>query len=158
MISHSATPGKHFTPHHTAPKRRPEPGSGFHKTLVVVALIAIMTALGMAALMMRPKGQPAAATPEAFIDQMERAAEGGAVGTNLFGGAMVVERRGNRVTITASSVPPNVCVAAGWALVRKGVLTINGTTPLRVSGARLSELCNQDSTSATLAWAPKATE
>jgi len=157
MISHSATPGKHLVPH-AAAKRRPQPGGGFHKTLAVVALIAIMSALGMAALMMRPKGQPAAASPEAFIDQMERAAGGDTVERNLFGGAMVVERKGNQVTITASSIPPNVCVAAGWALVRKGVLTINGTTPLRVSGARLSELCNQDSTSATLAWAPKATE
>lgn len=158
MISHSATPGKHLAPHHSPPKRRHESGGGSNKMLAILALIAVIAAFSAAAFLMRPKGEIAMATPEAFVDQMERAAEGAVFEHNVFGGGMIVERKGNQISVTADNVPPNVCVSVGWKLVRKGILTINGTTPLRVSAAKLSELCNQEDTNATLIWSPKTSD
>ena len=56
--------------------------------------------------------------------------------------------------MTVEGVRPNECVSAGWDLVSKGVLTVNGVTPARVSAAKLNELCHNEDT-ATLAWVPK---
>ncbi|MDO8606353.1 MAG: hypothetical protein Q7R40_07460 [Phaeospirillum sp.] len=158
MISHSVTPGKHIGHHHSAPRHRHESGGGSHKVLVIVALIAVVAAFSIAAFLLSPKEQEESATPEAFVEQIERAAKGIVVERNVFGGAMMVEHKGSQVAVTASNVPPNICVSVGWKLVRKGILTINGTTPLRVSAAKLSELCNQEEGNATLTWSPKTVD
>ena len=55
--------------------------------------------------------------------------------------------------VTAENVPPKICVSAGWDLVKDGTLTVNGITPMRVSAAKLSELCYSGS-SATITWMP----
>lgn len=55
--------------------------------------------------------------------------------------------------VTAENVPPKICVSAGWDLVKDGTLTVNGITPMRVSAAKLSELCYANS-SATITWMP----
>ena len=158
MISHSASPGRRLAPHHATPGRPRKSRPGYPKALVVIALIAVVAAFATAAFMMRPKGGATAATPEAFVDQMESAAEGAMPERNVFGGTMTVDRKGNQVTVTAANIPPNICVSVGWKLVRKGILTINGTTPLRVSAAKLAELCNQTDGNATLAWSPKTSD
>lgn len=156
MASHSATPGKHMAPaRQAASKRSPKTGGGSRKTLVIVALIAVIAAFASGAFLLRSKAPAKTATPEAFIEQMDRAAEGAVFERNVFGGALITERKGGQTVITADSVPPNICVSVGWKLVRKGVLSINGTTPLRVSAAKLSELCNQEDGAATLTWSPK---
>lgn len=158
MISHSATPGKHLAHHHTPPRRAPQASGGSHKALVLIALAAVIATFCVGAFLLRPKEQVPLATPEAFVEQIERAAAGASFERNIFGGTMVVARQGNQVIVTAGNVPPNICVSVGWKLVRKGILTINGTTPLRVSAAKLTELCNQEDETATLAWSPKTPE
>ena len=159
MISHSATPGKHLGAHHApAPKRRPKSGGGSHKALAVIALLVVIGVFATAAFLMRPKDQSDAVTPEAFVEQMQHAAEGAVYDRNVFGGALVVERKGNQTTITATNIPPNICVSVGLKLVRKGILTVNGSTPQRVSAAKLSELCNQEDANPVLIWSPRAAE
>jgi hypothetical protein len=100
-------------------------------------------------------GSAKVAGPDAFLAQMMQAAEGVPMTENVFGGAIVVERSGSQLTITADRVPPGICVSVGWKLVRKGLLSINGTTPMRVSAARLADLCNQGEGTAVLAWSPR---
>lgn len=56
--------------------------------------------------------------------------------------------------VTAEGVAPKICVSAGWNLVKGGTLTVNGLTPLRVSAAKLAELCNAGPT-ATITWTPE---
>lgn len=97
-----------------------------------------------------------AATPEAFAQQMEEAAhDGTASARHVYGGTIRVQRNGSTLALVADNVPPSACVSVGWKLVRKGLLSINGTMPLRVSAARLSELCNDGSGNAVLTWIPK---
>ena len=160
MAIHSALPEKHFTPAPRAPRHKSGHGDGHSRWLAVAGTIAVAAALGIGALLMLPKGQggPSGATPEAFADQMEHAAQAGGTLPHVFGGTITVERKGNQVTLTADNVPPSACVSVGWKLVRKGLLSINGTTPLRVSAAKLSELCNQEEGPATLTWMPKPVE
>ena len=77
MISHSTTSGKHLgTRQAPAPKRRPQSGGGSHKTLAVIALLVVVAVFAAGAFLMRPKSQDDAVTPEAFVEQMLRAAEG----------------------------------------------------------------------------------
>jgi hypothetical protein len=161
MATHPALPGKHLS-HPAKPAHPPRKGGdGSHRTLlfagaalvVVIALVAVM-------MMLRPKGTAGTtvASPEAFVEQLERAAEGTVFDKTVYGGPMRSEIKGNQLVITADGVPPGICVSVGWKLVRKGLLSINGVTPVRVSAAKLSELCYQDENSATLTWAPKATQ
>ena len=154
MISHSATPGKHLSPHHAPPH-----GDGHHRLLVIIAAtLGAALALGMVVLTLKPRPDITTVSPEAFVAQLEQAAGGAAIPVSVYGGTIRVERKGNQATVHADGVPPNICVSVGWKLVRKGLLSINGTTPLRVSAAKLSELCNQDEGAATLAWTPRTPE
>ena len=158
MVSHTANPGKHLGAQRSpAPKRRPQSG-GSHKTLAIMALLAVIAAFSLGAFLMRPKGQSDAVTPEAFMEQMERTAQGAVYDRNIYGGGLIVERKGNFATVTATGVPPNVCVSVGLKLVRKGILTVNGVTPQRVSAAKLSELCNQEDGNPVLIWSPRSAE
>ncbi|MBI3444449.1 MAG: hypothetical protein HY055_03605 [Magnetospirillum sp.] len=160
MAIHSAVPGKHFPSAHPTRKHKPGP-DGHVRWLSILGVVAIVAVLGIAAMKMLPTNSlpgPAGASPEVFAEQMERAAQTSGVVPHVFGGTITVERKGNQVTLTAEGVPPTACVSVGWKLVRKGLLTINGTTPLRVSAAKLSELCNQEDGPATLVWVPKPVE
>ena len=62
------------------------------------------------------------------------------------------------LALVADHVPPSACVSVGWKLVRKGLLSINGTMPTRVSAAKLADLCNQEDGAAVLTWIPKPTQ
>ncbi|CAA7613839.1 hypothetical protein [Magnetospirillum sp. SS-4] len=161
MATHSAAPGKPSPASHGRPSR-PGKHGGISNRLLVIVLVAagvVAVAISVAIMALRPSPTAeASATPEAFVEQMERAAGGTAFDRTVYGGPMRVERKGNQIVITAIGVPPAVCVSVGWKLVRKGLLSINGVTPVRVSAAKLSELCNQDTESATLTWAPKEME
>jgi hypothetical protein len=153
MISHSVSPHKSV-----AHGRRPAPPHHSGKMMMALAVLAVLLALmagGAYWLRAKAPAPLSEQSPDAFVAQMERAAQGIPYDRTVFGGAMVVERRGNQISVTATEVPAPVCVIVGWKLVRKGLLTINGTTPLRVSAAKLSELCYQEDDGATLLWQPK---
>ena len=55
--------------------------------------------------------------------------------------------------VTARGVPRRVCAASGMRLVRKGLLSVNGETPTRISSAIITELCNKGDGDATIRWA-----
>ncbi|OAN49615.1 hypothetical protein A6A04_19075 [Paramagnetospirillum marisnigri] len=140
-----------------AHRHRKSSGGGGHKVAALIALALVLAAFGLGAFLLRPNtNTPASISPEAFVDQMEKASQGVVFERNLYGGPIRVQSKGGQVTVTADNIPPSICVSVGWKLVRKGLLSINGVTPLRVSAAKLSELCNQDDTYASLAWTPKS--
>ncbi|CAA7627763.1 conserved hypothetical protein [Candidatus Terasakiella magnetica] len=163
MISPTTHPGKHMAapehPRHTGKKPSGKKGTG--RSTKVIALVvggAIAVALVATTFVLRPKGPPPLPTADSFITQMESAAHGSASSPNLYGGVLAVERHGTSVTVTVSAIPPSICVSSGMKLVRKGLLTVNGETPVRVSAAKLTELCYQEEGGAMMVWIPKAVE
>lgn len=69
---------------------------------------------------------------------------------HVYGGVLSVDDG----TVTATDVPPQACVSAGARLVKKGIITVNGVTPVRVSSAILTELCYPGE-KATLRFMPR---
>ncbi len=131
------------------------------KLLALAGIAIVAAALGVGAVMMRPSitASGAPPTPEAFAEQMESAARaGGGTFPHVFGGTIRTERNGSMLALVADNIPPTACVSVGWKLVRKGLLSINGTMPLRVSAAKLSDLCYQEEGGAVLTWIPKRAE
>lgn len=123
-------------------------------------LAAVLLAAATVWLLIRTDhGIPSSADgAEQFLDHMVAAAGGVAPLAGPGGPVFHVERKSNgQIVVTAERVPPGPCVSAGWKLVRRGMLSINGITPTRVSAARLADLCNQ-SDSATVVWIPRPPE
>jgi hypothetical protein len=90
-----------------------------------------------------------------LVRQMELAANGVAPASHVFGGALRVDAKNGGLVITADAVPHEPCVHAGWALVRKGRVAINGAMPRRVSAAILTELCGREEKGTTITWFPE---
>lgn len=127
------------------------------KGWAIAALAAVLAAAaGAGALLVPRTGSAPAATPEAFAEQMEAAARSpGPPLHHVYGGTIRAERNGATLALVADKVPAAACVSVGWKLVRKGLLSINGTMPLRVSAGKLSELCSQEDGGAVLTWIPR---
>jgi len=89
-----------------------------------------------------------------FVEQIIQAAQGNAPPTHIFGGALRTGTMGGIPVVTAEGVPPGICSASGMRLVRKGLLSVNGVTPTRVSSAIITELCNRENGNAIMQWAP----
>ncbi|SEH45623.1 hypothetical protein [Magnetospirillum fulvum] len=104
---------------------------------------------------LRPSPPPVMAEPARLVEQITAVAQGEVMATHVFGGAIRLTMRGDLPVVVAEAVPPRACAAAGWALVRKGLLTINGITPSRASAARITDLCNHGEGDATIQWMPK---
>jgi hypothetical protein len=155
MASTSAGHLKHFP----VTASRPAVKSRSTKSLALVSIVLVVAALAVGAYAMRPHGiggGNAAATPEAFVEQLETIAKaGGGTSPHVFGGTIRTERNGSMLALVADNVPPTACVSVGWKLVRKGLLSINGTMPTRVSAAKLADLCNQEEGAAVLTWIPR---
>lgn len=159
MTTTSVTHPKPFVQATHKPTRRP--GGSKVKLLALAGITVVVAALGAGAVMMRPSitAGGGAPTPEAFAEQMEAAARaGGGTFPHVFGGTIRTERNGSMLALVADNVPSTACVSVGWKLVRKGLLSINGTMPLRVSAAKLSDLCYQEEGGAVLTWIPKRAE
>lgn len=91
-----------------------------------------------------------------LVDQMVASAEGRIGPTHhVLGGRLYAKRDGDQVTVVASGLPQKDCVQAGWVLMRRGIITINGVTPQRVSAAVLADLCAKGEDSSKLEWVPK---
>lgn len=104
---------------------------------------------------LRPAAPPMMAEPARLVEQMVAVSQGEVLPVHVFGGALRLIMRGDLPVVVAEAVPPRACAAAGWALVRKGLLTINGITPNRASAARITDLCNHGEGDATIQWMPK---
>jgi hypothetical protein len=88
-----------------------------------------------------------------FVEQIIQAAHGEAPATHMFGGPLEVSAMNGVPVVTARGVPSRICAASGMRLVKKGLLSINGDTPTRISSAIITELCNKDEGDATIMWA-----
>jgi len=155
MVGHPAQHAHSPTKKHPPPKRKRGMliASSIGGAVAVAGAIAAWWAFSPAS----PPGLPSGAA-DIFFAQMQQAAAGEGIETSVFHGAIRTERKGGVTLVTAENVPPSLCVSVGWKLVRRGVLTINGITPMRVSAARLADLCNQSENTATLLWAPRPPE
>lgn len=134
-------------PHHVEKKTSP-----WHITGLIAALVVVL-AIGLAIAFRDRGGEDQQVRP--LIAQMEAATRGNIPASNIFGGALRVSVQNGRTVVTVEGIPAGECVSAGWDLVRKGILTVNGVTPNRVSAAKLNDLCHDEDT-ATLIWSPKA--
>jgi len=97
------------------------------------------------------------ADEKTFADQIYKVAEGEELTKHVFDGSIELIEREYLKTVVAKDVPPTACSASGMWLVKKGVLSINGVTPSRISSAIITELCNQEDGNATMEWTPKKT-
>jgi len=154
MTTPSVAPARRARPARTTGRRRRRRHRG-----VIWGLLAALAlgGLGGGVWLLAGRGGhgTSAPAPEALLAQMVQAADGGKIDTNVYGGALVVERSGPQLVVTVDGIPPSACVSVGWKLVRRGLLSINGTTPMRVSAARLADLCNQGEGTALIAWIPR---
>lgn len=89
-----------------------------------------------------------------FVEQIIEAAQGHPPPTHTFGGALELGSMNGVPVVIARGVPPRVRAASGMRLARKGLLSVNGETPPRVSSALITELCYKETGAATIMWAP----
>ena len=90
-----------------------------------------------------------------LVEEMEFAAQGGALSSHVFGGALKVEAEGKIIAVTADSVPRSACVNAAWILGGTGKVAINGMMPTRLIATQLADLCGRVETGATITWFPE---
>jgi hypothetical protein len=88
-----------------------------------------------------------------FVEQIIQSAQGDAPATHMFGGTLEVSSMNGVPVVIAKEVPRRVCAASGMRLVKKGLLSVNGDTPSRISSAIITELCNRGEGDATMMWA-----
>jgi hypothetical protein len=119
----------------------------------IAAGLALVVGAGVA-WKLSSDGGPVEPTPARLVEQIIGASEGNRTPVHVYGGPLIVEGGSSGMIVTALDLPPKVCASAGWLLVRKGILTINDTTPNRVSAVVVSELCNERAT-ASISWSPK---
>ncbi|ARJ66734.1 hypothetical protein WV31_14175 [Magnetospirillum sp. ME-1] len=122
------------------------------------ALLAVTLAIGGYILWSRSH-EPVENTgseTDRFVAMMIESSQGNAPPSHMFGGAIRVTSMNGVPVVIAERVPPRICSASGMKLVKKGLLSVNGVTPTRVSSAIITELCNKESGGdATIMWAPK---
>jgi len=150
VAPHPADHSHAHSPKHVAAK----PDRGGRAAWRWAAIIAATGGTVIAAIVCWPAGSSAPGVE--FMRQMDAAALGAPMAGGVSTARIQVERADGGVTVIADGVAPRDCVSAGWQMVRKGVLTINGTTPQRVSAAVLTELCYQ-ADGATIRWVPRRT-
>lgn len=142
-------------PHHGhIPPSQAVPG---RQRLIVGLLLAVTAVFGGWAWWSNSHSDEASGGSEAkrFAEQIFAAAQGNAPATHMFGGRLRVAMMGDRLAVIAEGVPPKICSASGWSLSHKGILTINGITPVRISSGKVTELCNSEEGDAAIMWMPK---
>lgn len=158
-MAHVVSSTAHPTPHRPAPRPgagKPRPGAPRHRhsALRLVLILAAAALAAWAAWHWRP-GAGSTDPMEKILDQMQAAAEGTVAPTHAFGGALTVTRANGRVNVTAENLPSRACVQVGWRLAKEGTIIVNGILPMRLSAAKLSELCSEGEKGATLTWVPE---
>jgi ribosomal protein L19 len=90
-----------------------------------------------------------------LIAQIKAGSEGWVQGANVFGGELKSQGEGSRHAVLVTKIPSKVCVEAGLALAKDGIITVNGVMPPRVSAGKLAVLCNEGGNESTLSWVPR---
>ncbi|KIL98178.1 hypothetical protein CCC_01239 [Paramagnetospirillum magnetotacticum MS-1] len=145
----------HLPPHHVTEEEKEE-GRGLK--IAVAVLVLLTLSVGGYILWTRSQTPVENTGSEAdrFVAQIVDSAQGNPPPSHLFGGPIRVTSMNGVPVVIAEQVPPRICSASGMKLVKKGLLSVNGNTPTRVSSAIITELCNKEGGGdATLMWAPK---
>lgn len=145
-------------PHHHRPHPHPHPGRAHKRRKRRIILALSLAALGGLGLWLVAGPGESKLTPEQhLVEQMHLAGAGGAVAaTHALGGTLSVVRGERGVAVQAEGLEAKTCVSVGWRLAPDGIVTVNGSTPARLSGAKLSELCAMGENGlSTLTWVPK---
>lgn len=155
MTQHSVASAHPPHPHPIKPVRRRKSSRRLGRLIVWEwgIVLVLLTGLGITLLAMSHAPDPRR-DADAVVDQMKAALAGRKLDP-LYGVYPSVSGAGREIVVSMSHVPPKVCVLAAWDLYRLGVISINGTTPQRVSAAKLVDMCN-DGETATLVWSPKS--
>jgi len=142
-------------PPRTAAARRARHRAQAGYAVAIAGGVTVMVGGLLWVMALRPAPPPVMAEPARLVEQMIAVSQGEVLPIHVFGGPLRLTMRGSLPVVVAEAVPPRACAAAGWALVRKGLLTINGITPSRASAARITDLCNHAEGDATIQWMPK---
>lgn len=151
VTAKAASPPVHHD--NAKPSSRAMTGRG---VAVVIGLV-VLAGLGGVALWYGLRSEGGGSTFEdagRFSTQVMEAAAGSGASTHMFGGPLEVSSMNGVPVVIARGVPPRICAASGMRLVKKGLLSINGDTPTRISSAIVTELCNTVESGATIMWAP----
>ncbi|WP_239988480.1 hypothetical protein [Paramagnetospirillum kuznetsovii] len=143
-------------PHHAAhPPKDAEMSNAKVVKIVVGVVVLLLAAGGLAWWSGKETPNSDGSETTKFVEQIIQATQGEPPATHMFGGTLKVTSMGGVPVVIAEKVPPRICAASGMKLVKKGLLSVNGVTPTRVSSAIITELCNKDDGDATIMWAPK---
>ncbi len=148
---HADRPAHH--PAHHAPRRPPKARKG--RGGWAAGLVAALAAAAGAWWMLADGSSDGLSPEERLVKEIQAAAEGSAPPVHTFGGELKAVYGDRGKSVEAKDVPSKACVSAAWRLAREGVVTVNGTTPMRISAAILSELCAESPDGATIRWQPR---
>ena len=141
-----------------AVQRKPAPGEGALAGSPLVwglPLGAVAAGVALYFYIAGPGSQEEQSPTFLLIEEMKRAAEGEALKSHTFGGALRVGTKAGKTYITAEMIPPNACASAGWVFANRGTIVINGVLPVRTSPNILKNLCSRNAQGATLTWFPE---
>ena len=133
------------------------PASSHHTLTAALGAVMAMVAvtLGLAWLHSHFDRDTIFADADKLTAQIIAAANGVEDGSNMYGGKIKHKKIDGHSSIVVDKVPPRICAASGWELQHKGVLTVNGVTPKRVSSAIITEMCYNRNGDATITWEPR---
>lgn len=148
---HLDKPAHHpgHAPHPHRPARK-----GGHGGLVAGLALLALAAAG-AVWWLNSTSSDGLTPDERLVKQIQMAAAGSAPPAHTFGGELKAVYGDRGMSVEAKGVPPKACVSAAWRLAREGIVTVNGTTPMRISAAILTELCAEVPEGAVIQWQPR---
>ncbi len=90
-----------------------------------------------------------------LLDQIQAASQGTPIGTHVYGGAIYIERTGERAAVVVEGLSPDQCAHAGWMLAKTGGVSVGGYAPGNASLNAFRALCTAAPGGATLTWIPR---
>lgn len=150
--AHRASAHGHPAHPHRPPARKKSHGKW------IAAVVALLVAVCGGWWLSAGSGSDDLTPEERLVQQMRDAATGAAPPVHVFGGELKAVYGDRGMTVMVKGVPSKACVSAAWRLAREGVVSVNGTTPMRISAAILSELCAEEADGTTITWSPREDE
>jgi len=133
-------------------RRAPEKKKGMSALMFWEWIIVLGLAGGLTITLLTMTSAPDPKTQAAdLVVQIKAAALGRPMGNPVLASLPTAIRNKQQAIVSIDKVPQKICVMVAWDLYRFGTITINGTTPARVSAAKLAELCNENDT-ASMTW------
>ena len=90
-----------------------------------------------------------------LLDQIQAASRGTPIGTHIYGGAIYIERTGERAAVVVEGLSPDQCAHAGWMLAKKGGVSVGGSVAANMSLNTFRALCAGISGNDALKWIPR---